>query len=121
MRGSLPMKVGRANVALTSAPWEARKSQSYTVSGPTRIQRAAMNHLAAGPTKKCFGSIRIRKERYAIPPKTWIARQDESTDYKSNSTDNFTNLKIKSEGTALDLRNHSNGNRKQLDNCFRNA
>ncbi len=28
-----------------------------------------MIYLAAGPTKKCFGSIRKRKQRCTIPPK----------------------------------------------------
>ena len=56
--------------AMISAPWEARKSQSYTVSEATSTQRAALNHQAAGPTKKCFGSARISKERRPIPPMT---------------------------------------------------
>ena len=68
MRGSLSMKVGRANVALMSAPGAARKSQSYPVSEAKRTQRAALNHQAAGPTKKCFGSARIREERRTTPP-----------------------------------------------------
>jgi len=66
------VQTGSANVEMISAPWDAGKSQSYTVSGATRTQRAALNHQAAGPTKKCFGSIRISKERYTIPPMTWI-------------------------------------------------
>ena len=67
MRGSLLVKTGSANGSMIGAPWEARKSQSYTVSEAKSTQRAALIYQAAGTTKKCFGSIRIRKERYTIP------------------------------------------------------
>ena len=70
MRGSPEATVFGLDVAMIGAPWDVRKSQSLHSVWADRTQGADLNHQAAGPTKKCFGSCRISKERYTIPTKT---------------------------------------------------